>query len=335
MKFIKSLFLVTFFISNIWAQSFESDHFRIKKLDEGIYAAISKTGGYAIGNSGIVDLGDETLVFDTFISPIAARDLKQAAEVLTGNKVKYVINSHFHTDHIRGNQVFTDADIIASQITRDLIEEYEPEELEWEAKVIDQRIETTQQKLSDERDSAKVEQLKMWLGYYKAIKESATEYTITLPNFILKDSMDIHGKERNAILISKGEAHTKSDVVLWLPDEKILFSGDVIFINHHPWLGDGSPDEWIIYLNYLKTLNPKYIVPGHGPLGNKTSIDQMIKYLNNISDLVDSAIQNNFTEDEIKIISIPEEYQDWWYERFFPPNLVFLYETKTGNVDLD
>ncbi|MEJ2195139.1 MAG: MBL fold metallo-hydrolase [Ignavibacteriaceae bacterium] len=95
MKFIKSLFLVTVIISNIWAQSFESDHFRIKKLDEGIYAAISKTGGYAICNSGIVDLGDETLVFDTFISPIAARDLKQAAEVLTGNKVKYVINSHF------------------------------------------------------------------------------------------------------------------------------------------------------------------------------------------------------------------------------------------------
>ena len=312
-----------------------SDHFTIKKLARGIYAAISKTGGYAISNSGIVDLGDETLVFDTFISPIAARDLKQAAEVLTGNKVTYVINSHFHNDHIRGNQVFIDAEIIAPQITKDLIEEYEPEELKWEAQVIDQRIETTQQKLSEQSDSAKIEELKMWLGYYKAIKESAAEYRITLPNFVLKDSMEIHGLETNAILISKGEGHTKNDVVLWLPKEKILFSADLVFINHHPWLGDGSIGNWIKYLNYLKTLNAKYIVPGHGPVGNASSIDQMIEYLNNVSTLVDSAIQNNLTEDETRNISIPEEYKNWWFERFFAPNLVFLYQTKTGKADKD
>ena len=106
---------------NLYAQNFESEHFTIEKLDEGVYSVIHKTGGYAICNAGIVNLGDETLVFDCFISPKAAEELKKAAEELSSNKVKYVVNSHFHNDHIRGNQIFTDADIISTEKTKELM----------------------------------------------------------------------------------------------------------------------------------------------------------------------------------------------------------------------
>jgi cyclase len=322
-----------FSVSYQYGQGFESRHFNIEKLDEGVYAVIHKTGGYAICNSGIVDLGDETLVFDCFISPEAAKDLKKAAEELTGNEVKYVVNSHFHNDHIRGNQVFVGAQIISTKRTAELIEEIEPEELEWEAKVIDDRIETTTQKLAEETDSFKLEELKMWMGYYQAIKESQGNYKITLPNTFMEDTLVIKGTEREAVLFTKGKGHTESDIVLWLPDDKILFATDLLFVNCHLWLGDGFPEDWIRYLQDLQKLNAHAIVPGHGPLGSNEDMDNMINYINTINNIVETAIESNLTEEELKETEIPEEFRDWWFGRFFSPNLVIQYKIKTGTLE--
>lgn len=331
MKIFQVIIFAISLISVSFAQSFNSEHFTIEKLDDGIYAVIHKWGGYAICNSGIIDLGDETLVFDCFISPEAASDLKKAAEELTGNKVKYLINSHFHNDHIRGNQVFADADIISTKRTAELIEETEPEELDWEAKVIDDRIKTTKQKLAEETDTFKLEELKMWMGYYQAIKESQGNYIITLPNTFMKDTLVVKGTKREVILFTEGKGHTESDIVLWLPKEKILFATDILFVNCHPWLGDGFPEDWISYLKDLKKLNAKSIVPGHGPLGSNKDMDEIINYINTINNIVDNAIEANLTEEELKEIEIPQEFKDWWFGKFFIPNIVNLYDSKTGN----
>ena len=216
MKILKILLILIAFVGNSFSQSFDSEHFTIEKLADGVYTAIHKTGGYAICNAGIVKLGNETLVFDCFISPKAARDLKKAAEKLTGNNVKYVVNSHFHNDHIRGNQVFTGAEIIATHKTKELIEETELEELEYEKKVVDDRIKSTQKEIDGETDPRKLEEHKMWLGYYKAIKESFGEYKTVLPDKLFKDTLIIQGEDRKVILFSRGKGHTESDMVLLL-----------------------------------------------------------------------------------------------------------------------
>lgn len=332
MKNLIILIMYIFCTTNFYSQDIRSKHFTIEKLDEGVYAVIHKTGGYAICNAGIVNLGDETLVFDCFISPTAAKDLKKAAEELTGNRVKYLINSHFHNDHIRGNQVFTDADIISTEKTKELIEKNEPEELKWEASVVDKRIETTLKSISEESDSNKMEEHKMWLGYYQAIKESSGKYKITLPNILFQDTMKIIGSKRNAILFTRGKGHTESDLVLWLPKEMILFAGDLLFVQNHPWLGDGSITEWMNYLDELKKLNAKFIVPGHGVVGNNQQIDILIKYIKTVNGLVDNAIKNNLTEDDLKLTPMPDEYKTWWLSNFFIPNLVKQYEMKTGTL---
>ena len=333
MKIITFLSISISFVCITYSQSFESDHFIIEELNDGVYAVIHKTGGYAICNAGIIDLGDETLVFDCFISPEAARDLKKAAKELTGNVVKYVVNSHFHNDHIRGNQVFNGAEIIATQKTKELIEVTEPEELEYEKSVMDDRIKTTQEKIDEETDPQKLEEHKMWLGYYKAIKESFGEYNTTLPNTIINDTLIINGRDRKAILFSRGKGHTESDMVLLLPEDKVLFTGDLLFIERHPWLGDGFMNEWIDYLGELAKLNVEYIVPGHGPVGDIQNLNEMVRYIQSVSDIVDDAIANNLSEKDLRATSIPEEYSDWWFGRFFPPNLVIQYEIKSNKKE--
>lgn len=99
-----------------------SKHFRLNQVAEGIFAAISVPGTGSLGNATIIDLGNSTLVVDTFTTIQAAEDLQAAAIYLTGNPVSYVINTHWHSDHTSGNQLFTPkAQIISTSITREIM----------------------------------------------------------------------------------------------------------------------------------------------------------------------------------------------------------------------
>ena len=100
-----------------------SPHFSIHTLTEGVHAAIATNGGAAIANAGIIDLGEQTVIFDTFMTLKAALDLSRAAEALTGRKAETIINSHYHNDHTWGNQIFSPhAKIITSSQTEALLE---------------------------------------------------------------------------------------------------------------------------------------------------------------------------------------------------------------------
>ena len=97
-----------------------SEHFRLKQIAEGAYAVIATESGAAFSNAGIIDLGDVTLIFDTLMTPKAAKDLQAAAEQLTGRPATYVVNSHHHADHWSGNRGFADhVTIISTDQTRE------------------------------------------------------------------------------------------------------------------------------------------------------------------------------------------------------------------------
>jgi cyclase len=108
---------------------FSSKHFNLEKVSEGIFAAIAKDGGGSVGNAGFVDLGGKTLVFDTFNTQQAAEDLRKIAENITNQPVSWVINSHYHGDHIRGNQVFKDCNIVSTYTTLNQMKETHPERI--------------------------------------------------------------------------------------------------------------------------------------------------------------------------------------------------------------
>jgi glyoxylase-like metal-dependent hydrolase (beta-lactamase superfamily II) len=104
-----------------------SPHFELEKLADGVYAAIARDAGAAGGNAGIINLGDQTMVFDTFLTPRAATDLRVAAEFLAERQVAFVINSHWHNAHIRGNQVFTpETEILSTRSTLQFIRTESP-----------------------------------------------------------------------------------------------------------------------------------------------------------------------------------------------------------------
>ncbi|MFM9007481.1 MAG: MBL fold metallo-hydrolase, partial [Bacteroidota bacterium] len=104
-------------------------HFTFYTLHPGVYAAVANPDGHAISNAGIVDMGSYLLVFDAFMTPHAARELRNMAEAFCGKPVRYLINSHWHNDHSGGNQVFDDITILGTEEIRMAMREKLPDEV--------------------------------------------------------------------------------------------------------------------------------------------------------------------------------------------------------------
>jgi glyoxylase-like metal-dependent hydrolase (beta-lactamase superfamily II) len=303
-----------------------SRHFQIQRVSNGVYAAIHKDGGWSICNSGIIDIGEKTIVFDSGLTPKAARELKAAAEVLTGRSVDYIVNSHYHKDHIRGNQVFGDSMIVSTEKTQTLIGEKGIAEVESD------KIDTREQlddikRLAQRRDLKIQEYVKLFLPYWQGINDSLKEIELQIPNMAFKDRHILSGTKRSAILVDGGEGHSENDCILYVPEEKVVFCGDLLFVGCHPYMGKSNPENWISILNQLKELDMEICVPGHGGCGTSRDLDIMIEYIQDIMDLVQDVVRKGGDiEDAIKK-QVPKQYSEWILALpFFETNIRFLYE---------
>ncbi|MGM9987639.1 MAG: MBL fold metallo-hydrolase [Bacillaceae bacterium] len=252
-----------------------SNHFTVEKLHEGIYAAIAKEGGGAVANAGFIDLGGKLLIFDTFNTQQAAADLRRIAEEITNLSVIWVINSHWHGDHIRGNQIFKDCTIISSQLTYEKMKETHPSRIQ-EQKDDLQGLQSYIQSLQEQQDESLLSQI----HFLMEIERSLPTLELVLPNQTFQQELTFHGTKRKAMLFALGNGHSCCDSILYLPAEKIAFMSDLLFINCEPILFDESnAEEWMQRLNQIATMDIHIAVPGHGPIGTKNNFSATINYL--------------------------------------------------------
>ena len=304
----------------------KSKHFELQSLARGVYAALATDGGAAISNSGILDLGGQTVVFDTFLTPQAALDLRRAAEELTGRAPQVVVNSHYHNDHIWGNQVFVpEAQIIASARTRQLITTAGKEQLEWYAANSAGQLATFQSRFQNTEDAEQRSQLAMWVGYYAGLVEAIPHLSVCLPGITFAGELEMHGSDRSARLIEFEGAHTGSDTALYLPQDGIVFMSDLLFVGCHPYLGDGDPWKLLQALKELSRLDAVTFVPGHGPVGSRRDLALLIEYVEGCLETAQTLVGEGEPSDErIGGLQVAEKYREWKLARFYPTNIRFL-----------
>ena len=306
-------------------KSVTSRNFSIQPIGPGIWAAIHNDDqGQSICNAGIVDLGDKVLIFDPFMNPSAAQELKALAEEMTGKYVGYVINSHFHNDHIRGNQVFSsESTIISTGFTRKEIERIEPAEQRWEEQHAPGLLQATKKRMSV-AVAAEQEELTYWIGYYQGMVESAGRLQMTLPNITFQDSLWIRGRDRSVKLEERRNGHTASDAVLLIPDAGVIFMGDLLFAKRHPWLADGDPVGWQQSLQkYYEDTRYTTYIPGHGPVSGKETLKELYGYFDRLNALAKDAGSDSL-QNIVLQSQIPEAFQHWGLKRFYHPNLQYL-----------
>jgi cyclase len=305
----------------------ESLHFGVDELGNGIFAAIHKDGGGAICNAGIVDLGDRTLVFDTFLTPQAARDLKRAAETLTAKPVSIVVNSHAHNDHVWGNQVFSaQADIVSTVVTTETIMSEGMKECAWYRENTPKRLAALQESYESLSDENERSELSLWIDYYEHLAEAINGLEIVPPKTTFSGHMIFRGTERTVELIEYKKGHTSSDLILFLPQDSVIFMGDLLFINSHPYLGDGDPDSLINILQEVQQMGVRVLIPGHGPVGGVEDLAILIRYVAVCQDIVNRVISGGNTEEAVDRVKLPEPFDSWQQVGFFRSNLHFLYK---------
>ena len=305
----------------------KSEHFELKKLAEGVYAALARPEGLAGCNGGIIDLGNRTAVVDTFISPAAAADLRDAALQLTGRDPDLVFITHHHSDHIWGNQAFEKhVCILSSQETFRVIEETGEESLKQNRKDMLEMIDQTQEQLKAEADAGKKAEIAANLEQYQRRLALVNSIQLRLPSLVCQGPLSFYGTLRNAEFIPYERAHSPGNSVIFLSRDGILFVGDLLFARRHPFMGDGAPQGWIRVLEKIIELNPETIVPGHGPVSTLAEIKEMRDYIQVISEKVQAFVKAGKPASALDEIELPEPYVSWQPQMLLERSLNGLYQ---------
>jgi cyclase len=302
-----------------------SKHFSLQLLTDGVYAAIHTEGGSAICNTGLVDLGGLLLVFDTFLTPQAAKDLHQFALDQFNQAPQVVINSHYHNDHVWGNQVFVkEAHIISSTKTYQQCDTLGLKEYEWYSANAHKKLEEIQAQYQGSADEESQAAMIGMLGYYTGLVEALPSLKVCKPNLTFDKQLNLYGDQRSAQLITFEGAHTSSDTVLFLPQDGVIFTGDLLFVDAHPYLSEGDPRLLLDALKVLLTLDASIFVPGHGPIGTVEDIQLMIGYVEDCLRIGKQLALAGADDEAILQIPIPKKFAGWGMPHMFPGNLVSI-----------
>ncbi|HKB65390.1 MAG TPA: MBL fold metallo-hydrolase [Pyrinomonadaceae bacterium] len=304
----------------------QSGNFEMVKLAEGIYAAIrTEPPGLTVnGNSVFIINDDDVVVVDTTLTPGTAKEELAALRKLTSKPVKYIINTHWHDDHIMGNQVYRDAfpgvEFIAHAATRDYLpttglrnrklamsEQGYPGFIAFLKKQLQDNQSVLGGLMDDEERATYASDIKIAERYMA--ENPGVE--IVLPTITLTDRLTLHRGNRIIDIRYLGRGHTSGDLVINLPKEGILIAGDLV-IWPVPYVGNpqSHPGDWGATLEKLMGLNPTVIVPGHGPvLHDNSYLKLMTRLFASMKQQVAAAVARGETLEQARKSVNLDEFQ--------------------------
>ncbi|HWO02651.1 MAG TPA: MBL fold metallo-hydrolase [Blastocatellia bacterium] len=308
-----------------------ADDFQLVKVGEGIYAAIAKPGGLASGNAGFIVGDSGVLVVDTFFTPIAIEELIGEIAAQTPQPIKYAVNTHYHLDHTGGNQVLAARNVPI--IAHDNVESWQtlknrrflppPEELQKRRADTAKQIAETPEDQKDKR--SQLERQLRRLDAMVAIK-------LTKPSMTFREgALHIYLGTREVVLFSL-PGHTGGDVLVFVPDANVMFTGDMGWSKTLPNLVDATVNDWIPSLDKILSnhAGAKFI-PGHGDVASAAEMRDFRDYLDDLRNRVKKGIADGLTIDQAKTqLALPEKYKSFAFQNFAQPNVEDMYKELKG-----
>lgn len=257
-------------------------------------------------NAGLLHTPKGMILIDTTSSPAEAMSLLDAANVRLA-EVQLVINTHFHSDHTWGNQVFT-CPILAHRLCLhrmqlNLENEWSPEAFQ---SFINDLIDTDPKKAEDFRQTVQNLEIKM-------------------PDQVFEESFEgeLGGVSYEVIHLG---GHTPDLSVVWLPESRMLFASDLIFQGRYPYIFDADIPIWISRLDRLLEFDARSIIPGHGEMCGEAEILALREYLQVTWDLTAEHIRLGHSADETAVDPTYPVYSPNKYERLHQANIRYMYK---------
>lgn len=329
-------------------RTLEAQNLDIVQVKEGVYAAIGKAGKVVGANAAIILHDEGVTIVDTHISPKAARELVGEVKKLTDKPVTEVINTHFHFDHTNGNQVFfPQALIVGHQETRRILLESGMARTEEFQKRRETLLAEEKKRLAEEAklDPAEREKLQGRVQFGEAflreIKEMRPELKITPPNLTLDRKITFYRGGREIRVIFFGPGHTPGDVVVYLPHERVLCTGDLLVSSGLPYMADGYPSQWDATVAQFEQLDFETIIPGHGPVVTGLQSRELLKnfriYLQDLVGQVRTFVEKGATlEETLKGVSLSRHSDKFSnFSEALPGNIERTYQELSENAGLE
>jgi len=226
----------------------------LTKISDNVYSYVgekdSSPAHSFAANAGIIIGTEGVLVVDTLISAKEGERFLADIRKVTNKPIKYVVNTHTHLDHAFGNCVFAKlgATVISHTADRAMLERIGAGTLKG-------------------------------ISNYGLKPEDMAGTEIVLPTLSFSDRMQIYLGDETVELIRTAPSHTEGSLVVYVPSKKLLFAGDILFTDFHPFMADGDITGWSKTIETLLTMDLEKIIPGHGPLSTKKDLKEMKEYL--------------------------------------------------------
>jgi len=275
---------------------------RFEKVADGVYYATA-SGTMNVGaNSPILVNEREAIVIDSEITPAAARAIVDDLKAITDKPVRYVIDTHYHYDHAFGNQVFdANAQVIGHDNTRKRLstdESMRQYTFLNSVNPVPERVDALKKRIATETDAAQKAAFERQVANSLAYLEQVKEVRVTPPNVSFDKTMTLVRGGREIRLLYLGRGHTDTDVVVYLPKERIVATGDLME-SVISYAGDSYPEEWIATLERLKELDFDTVMPGHGVVFHgKDKITAFQKYLRDAINQVTALRKQGLSADD-------------------------------------
>jgi glyoxylase-like metal-dependent hydrolase (beta-lactamase superfamily II) len=219
-------------------------------------------------NSAFVVTGSGVLVVDTGSSETIGQALRRAIASVTDQPVRWIVNTHGHGDHWLGNAGLTDGgvEVIAStQVAA---------------------------RIRAEREQ--------WVGLFERMTDGATgDSPAVAPTRVVDERTVMRLGGVAFELLPSGGSHTPGDLVVWLPEKKVLITGDVVYSDRAPTTREGDVQRWIAFLGELEALAPQVVVPGHGAVTGVEGISNLRRYFETLWALVRAGYEQGQSDFEI------------------------------------
>jgi glyoxylase-like metal-dependent hydrolase (beta-lactamase superfamily II) len=239
-----------------------------------VYSAVGNGTIETRSSNMVIVNADDVFLVDTNITPEATRRLMTDIKTLTDKPIRYVVNTHWHYDHTDGNQVF------GPEVT---IIGHENERAEILQGVLKNRLALEFQNLPGQIENARKQGTADRLKVLEAYQEQLKETVPTPPTLTVADHLTVFRGEREIRILYLGRGHSDTDLMVYLPKEKIVATGDFFEGPATGALNFGFHDEWAINLEKLKALDFETVVPGHGePFKGKDQISYFQAFLRDL-----------------------------------------------------
>lgn len=248
---------------------------KVQKINERVYALLGpmelpnkSNQGYMVNATVIIGEKGVILV-DTGFTDEIGKHLAKAIAKLTPKPVTHIINTHHHGDHTLGNIAFKGAEVISTQQCKELVEKTGYE----------------------------------WIGMVQTLSGSKFPNTKPVPANVTvaqdtRTERMIDGVK--IVLWAPKGSHTPGDLIVYLPDDKVLMGGDILVNHITPNFRDGNVKAWIGTLDEIQKINAKTIVPGHGPLMSKADVTAMHKRMASLYAGVEAGYKKGLSDAEIR-----------------------------------